>query len=284
MQRKKDRAIGDPFSSSTLYIYSTKLGKIRCTVREKSGSGSLWEKNRQELKAALKLNNLTDGLKIVDTQAVYLEARPMLRNLVLCAAVILAPSWHRYFAWPYGITAWMVIFTLVAVSWQAYQTKRAADATLAQAEIQTKSLTLQFRPRLRVRRISTDGGNVPQNVSVLIANVGSSDAHIIGGKAAVYSKANWDEGSGDELASLEIYPSVVKPGEELTVAVIPINDDAKFAWAVTSSNSTDLIRCQDNIQYADDAGVIRKTSFSRNYKRPTTNFTDTAYLEDEYED
>jgi hypothetical protein len=194
------------------------------------------------------------------------------------------PNWHVYFSWPYGVTAWMVILTLVAVSWQANQTKRAADAALAQAKIQTKTLTLQFRPRLRVRRIFTDGGNVPQSVTVLIANVGSSDAHIIGGKAVVYNKANWDEGSGDELAGLEIYPSVVKPGEELTVAVITIDDHAKFAWAVTSSNSADLVRCQGNIRYADDAGVIRKTSFSRNYKRSTTNFTDIAYLEDEYED
>jgi len=178
----------------------------------------------------------------------------------------------------------MVILTLVAVSWQANETKHAANAALTQAKIQTKTLTLQFRPRLRVRRIFTDGGNVPQNVTVLIANVGSSDAHIIGGKAAVYNKANWDEGGGDELASLEICPSVVKPGEELRVAVIPIDDEAKFVWAVTSSNSADSVRCQGNIRYADDAGVIRKTSFSRNYKRPTTNFADTAYLEDEYED
>jgi len=149
------------------------------------------------------------------------------------------PSWHVYFSWPYGVTTWMVILTLVAVSWQANETKHAANAALTQAKIQTKTLTLQFRPRLRVRRIFTDGGNVPQNVTVLIANVGSSDAHIIGGKAAVYNKANWDEGGGDELASLEICPSVVKPGEELRVAVIPIDDEAKFVWAVTSSNSAD---------------------------------------------
>src|SRR5665213_1908828 len=32
--------------------------------------------------------------------------------------------WHILLAWPNGITAWAIIFTLIAIGWQSYETRR----------------------------------------------------------------------------------------------------------------------------------------------------------------
>jgi hypothetical protein len=39
------------------------------------------------------------------------------------------PWWYKLVAWPEGITAWMLVLTLAAIVWQAWETRRAADAT-----------------------------------------------------------------------------------------------------------------------------------------------------------
>lgn len=39
-----------------------------------------------------------------------------------------SPCWHKLLTWPEGITAWAVIFTLIAITRQTYHTRRAADA------------------------------------------------------------------------------------------------------------------------------------------------------------
>jgi hypothetical protein len=44
------------------------------------------------------------------------------------------PSWYGLFAWPNGTTAWAIILTLVAISWQSNETKKAAQAALLNAQ------------------------------------------------------------------------------------------------------------------------------------------------------
>jgi hypothetical protein len=50
------------------------------------------------------------------------------------------PWWHEFFAWPEGITALLIMLTLGAIIWQAWETRRAATAsrdavTVMQAQI-----------------------------------------------------------------------------------------------------------------------------------------------------
>jgi len=42
--------------------------------------------------------------------------------------------WHVFFAWPEGITALLLLLTLVAISSQTYYTRRAAEASLKSAK------------------------------------------------------------------------------------------------------------------------------------------------------
>jgi hypothetical protein len=51
-------------------------------------------------------------------------------------------GWHKFVAWPEGITAWAIMLTLGAIIWQAKETRKAAVAaqtsvSLANANIQT---------------------------------------------------------------------------------------------------------------------------------------------------
>jgi hypothetical protein len=44
------------------------------------------------------------------------------------------PSWYGFFTWPDGMTAWAILLTLLAVAWQANETRRAAEASLKWSE------------------------------------------------------------------------------------------------------------------------------------------------------
>lgn len=60
------------------------------------------------------------------------------------------PSWHHFFAWPDGATAWAIILTLIVLADQTRQTARSTQAT-------ERSVALQFRPKLRIRHVSLTG-------------------------------------------------------------------------------------------------------------------------------
>jgi hypothetical protein len=45
------------------------------------------------------------------------------------------PWWHEFFAWPEGITALLIMFTLGAIIWQAWETRKAAEAAGRNIEV-----------------------------------------------------------------------------------------------------------------------------------------------------
>jgi hypothetical protein len=53
------------------------------------------------------------------------------------------PWWYVLVAWPEGIAAWGLLFTLGAIIWQSYETRKAAEATQASAGTISRSVTLQ---------------------------------------------------------------------------------------------------------------------------------------------
>lgn len=46
------------------------------------------------------------------------------------------PCWHKLLAWPEGITVWVILFTLGAIGWQSYETRKAAEAARHGAKAQ----------------------------------------------------------------------------------------------------------------------------------------------------
>lgn len=47
-----------------------------------------------------------------------------------------AQGWHKFIAWPEGITAWLVVLTLGAIVWQAWETRKAAEVARDSVRLQ----------------------------------------------------------------------------------------------------------------------------------------------------
>jgi len=61
--------------------------------------------------------------------------------------------WNVLIAWPEGITAWLLLLTLAAIVWQAWETRKAADAALESAKAavaQIKAMKDKDRARLSI--------------------------------------------------------------------------------------------------------------------------------------
>ena len=54
-----------------------------------------------------------------------------------------APWWHKLMTWPEGITAWLLLLTLGAIIWQAWETRKAAAATEDAVKASRDSLRVQ---------------------------------------------------------------------------------------------------------------------------------------------
>jgi hypothetical protein len=49
-------------------------------------------------------------------------------------------GWHKFLTWPEGITAWLIMLTLGAIIWQAWETRKAAQAALKSVRLQEVQL------------------------------------------------------------------------------------------------------------------------------------------------
>jgi hypothetical protein len=84
-------------------------------------------------------------------------------------------GWHKLVTWPNGIATWALIFTLLAIIWQAWETRQA--------------VTSSRRPRLAIRGIRINPGTVvpvvgadvenkPWSVGIVVANIGGIRANV----------------------------------------------------------------------------------------------------------
>jgi hypothetical protein len=69
--------------------------------------------------------------------------------------------WHIFFAWPEGITTLLLLLTLVAISFQTYYTRKAAEASLlsAQALVNAERARIGFDVSEMGRSFQIDGKN-----------------------------------------------------------------------------------------------------------------------------
>jgi hypothetical protein len=49
-------------------------------------------------------------------------------------------GWHKFIAWPDGITAWLIMLTLGAIVWQAWETRKAAEAARDSIRLQERAM------------------------------------------------------------------------------------------------------------------------------------------------
>lgn len=60
------------------------------------------------------------------------------------------PSWFETLAWPNGVTAWALIFTLLAIAWQSAETRAAARSAEESATLAADTAKRQLRAYLCV--------------------------------------------------------------------------------------------------------------------------------------
>ncbi len=100
------------------------------------------------------------------------------------------PWWDVLVAWPEGITTWAILLTLGAISWQAFEARKAtavaqdavnaAYGSLAYAEAQFELMKEKERPRLNLRpaewKIERNGQDWQIAGTVEIKNIGAGRA------------------------------------------------------------------------------------------------------------
>jgi hypothetical protein len=99
-------------------------------------------------------------------------------------------DWRRLVAWPEGITAWAIILTLGAITWQTIETHRTATASrnaACAALKQANHIALSERAWVLVKRVALTSGGVDrpegtQQVSIhcKAENYGKTPARVLG--------------------------------------------------------------------------------------------------------
>jgi hypothetical protein len=200
---------------------------------------------------------------------------------------------------------WVVIIAALtgfAIAYQAREMRRTTEAMGKQAalmagqleemkktrEIETKTLTLQYRPRLVVRQARALEFNFELGepgegkIQFMVINVGGSPAHVTGGTVALWSSI------GHEVGKIEICQGedgliqecTLQPGEDIrinaTLLTGTVND---IKWANFHATATGLsskpmlfISLVGMIRYVDDLGIPRRTGIHRGYDPKTQNF------------
>jgi hypothetical protein len=213
-----------------------------------------------------------------------------------------------------ALQVWLLCRTLGWIRRQATQMKRQAGFMRLQwrtmtgqlkemeksREIETKTLILQYRPKVTVRFATAYEFNIPDlgepargKVQLTVVNAGGSAAHICGGTIAMWSAmARTHPASGIEIKRGEEVPIgnfTLQPGEDAlvtqTLATGATND---IPWA----NYHAGIRVEPprhiylvgTIYYTDDLGIPRRTGIHRTYEPSDGSFTPNRDSEREYTD
>ena len=120
-----------------------------------------------------------------------------------------APWWHKLVAWPEGITAWLLLLTLGAILWQAWETRKAAVATADSANAAYGSVRfaeaqwemMKDKERARIEIKTTDGLNLERigegfwhlKATIRIRNLGATRAYIRHGAGELFVAKSGEE-------------------------------------------------------------------------------------------
>jgi hypothetical protein len=167
-------------------------------------------------------------------------------------------------------------------------------------EIETKTLILQYRPRITVRDAKASDFNVSEfgkpmqgKVEFKVVNTGGSVAHVTGGFVSLWSceapelpTSPIEIKSGEEALISEF---TLQPGEDTILKQsLPTGATYNVEWAnyhagirVQPLKQIDLVGM---VCYVDDLGIPRRTGISRTYEPKTKTFTPKRDSEGEYTD
>ena len=221
-----------------------------------------------------------------------------------------SPRWYilclyGLFRWPNGTTTWAIILTLLALSEQTQQTRKAAEASAKQAEIAKTALVSSFRPKIVLRSITL---NPPNLAAYHAANDGiwKIDALLVneGGTKAMVETCElefvWDKDDPVPWVKkitpicTEVWNSFVIPPAARHPLQVSIPYDTGFGGTFdlivqmldkqNSLGQHEWPTCRGKIVYVDGNGHWRQTGFYRKWNIPDERFQRSDDPEFEYQD
>lgn len=84
-------------------------------------------------------------------------------------------GWRKLVIWPEGVTAWLILFTLGAITWQAWETRKAAEA--ANRSIEVGKTKERAKMLVEIGALDLYTGFRPQ-ATFTVTNVGETNAAI----------------------------------------------------------------------------------------------------------
>lgn len=207
------------------------------------------------------------------------------------------PCWHKLLSWPEGITAWAILLTLGAIIWQAWETRRSAEASAIAAKVAKDGLIAVHRPKVVVKWVFLIPGKLKGvggtqileddhhwRIGCVVANLGGSKAEIIESNLTIEALG---VGSTDDLLpylphygtdySFEQFS--IKPGErqEKIIVLARQPETARFQslreqhLAGNYTDTSPLI-CFGFLSYRDLSGVERRTGFGAQWNPDDMSF------------
>jgi hypothetical protein len=199
--------------------------------------------------------------------------------------------------------AYLLFKTMRAIQIQAAYMERQAgimEGLLTEAkesrDIQTKTLILQYRPKVIVRNATAKaftaqlGERAQCIVAFQIVNTGGSPAHIVDGDIYLFSARSSnpkEEIEFRESTHIGISERTLQPGERESIQTgLDGNFVNDVGWVEFHAGQAALhyILLMGTIGYRDDLGIPRQTGLRRSYDPKTKTFTPRKDSEEEYSD
>jgi hypothetical protein len=130
-----------------------------------------------------------------------------------------SPWWHVFFAWPEGITALLLALTLGAIIWQAWETRKAAEAAMDNIRI----VMQKERARLSIEIVPSEFGIKDDvwEVELRIENDGPTHAFDVSMLACYVITAKYIAPTHEELEFWPIKDKIRAEGWVTTRALFP---------------------------------------------------------------
>jgi hypothetical protein len=187
-------------------------------------------------------------------------------------------GWHKFIAWPDGITAWLLMLTLCAIVWQSWETRGSAKAGWANVQLMMSKERARLRIELEDFNMNPEAGRFTLPYNIVLTGTTQAETLSFDFFAAIAAtppvptqpKQSWVTTMGNPL------PKVIAPADKTVRrehSVFTSDDDLTQKGA---NNDAILIRggkmdvyCYGSILYEDIFGGRWRRNFSRRWTYDT---------------
>jgi hypothetical protein len=156
-------------------------------------------------------------------------------------------GWHKYVAWPEGITVWVVFATMVAIVWQAVETRRAVAAANRSTEV---SKTKERAKLLLIKDpLNPVLGKIPE-LKLEIMNAGESSAIVEWASAGLDISSTEMANAAVRRFQLKVMGTLLRAGD-VSRETVWWADDIFYRYTQKVLDAKDIVHLYGRIRYMD---------------------------------